>query len=139
MADAHKYNGQNWTEYCNDKINKETRLEMTLHLSDCDICLDYYTNCIEANLSSAPSRIKKDLMKKVKKPLNTMKIMIAYATAACIATGLYSVGWLDKTIAYAPRGIEKSFKAIDVVSGTVNNVANKIIWRDSNGRIGKEK
>ncbi len=112
---------------------------MTQHLYDCGQCLDYYAQCVEANISPAPLHVKKDCMKKLKIPLNTKQIMVAYATAACIAMGLYSAGWLDKTIDYAPKGIEKSFKAIDMVSENVNHVTNKIIWRDFNGTSKKEK
>ena len=139
MADSHKYNRQNWADYYNDKVDEKSRLEMMMHLSDCSLCLDHYTNCVEQNISPAPLQIKKEVMKKVKRPLNTKQIMIAYATAACIATGLYSLGWLDKSLEYAPKGIEKSFQAIDVVSENVNKVTNIIIWRDFNGGNKKEK
>lgn len=134
MTDFHKYNLENWTHYYEDKIDEKTRLEMTLHLQDCSQCLEDYTYCVEGNISPAPLRVKKEIMKKVKNPLNTRQIMFAYATAACIATGFYSIGWLDKTIDYAPIGIEKSIDTIDAISENVNHITNKIIWRDLNGK-----
>lgn len=134
MESSHKYNIEHWTNYYQGKIDKQTHIDMTLHLADCDECLDYYTQCAEANISLAPVHVKKEIMKRVRKPFNTKQIMIAYATAACIATGLYSFGWIDKTIDYAPEGIERSFNAIDLVSKNVNQITNKIIWRGFNGK-----
>lgn len=134
MAHYHNYNMENWTHYYADQVDEKTRLEMTEHLADCNQCLEYYTDCATKNISLAPLGVKKKIMKNIKKSSHTKQIMIAYATAACIATGFYSVGWLDKTLDYAPQGIEKSFDAIDVISENVNHITNKIIWRDLNGK-----
>ena len=90
MAGSHEYNLDHWQNYYNDKIDEKTRFEMTLHLSACSECLDFYTKCVEGYISPAPLKIKKEIMKAVKKPINTKQIMFAYVVAASIAMGLYS-------------------------------------------------
>lgn len=132
MANSHKYSLEHWHEYYEDKIDEKTRFEMTLHLSTCGECLDKYTQCVELNISPAPLKIKKGLMKEIKKPINTKQIMFAYVAAASIAMGFYSFGWFDKTVDYAPKGVEKSFNAIVTVSDNVSQITNNIIWREFN-------
>ena len=132
MAGSHEYNLEHWHDYYEDKIDEKIRFEMTLHLATCGECLEAYTKCVEANISPAPPEMKKVIMKEIKKPINTKKIMFAYAAAACIAMGFYSFGWLDKTIDYAPQGVDKSFNTIINVSQNVSQITNNIIWRDFN-------
>ena len=49
-----------------------------------------------------------------------------------ISMGLYSFGWLDKTVDYAPKGMEKSFNMMIIVSDHVTQITNNIIWRNFN-------
>lgn len=135
MIDYHRYNRGHWVDYYQGKIDEDTRMEMTLHLSGCDECLDKYTDCVQANISVAPLRIKKEIMKEVNKSNsshNTKQIMFAYVTAACIALGFYSFGLFDKTIDHVPKSMNQSLKAIETVANNVNKITNNYIWRDLN-------
>lgn len=134
MGHSHEYGLESWRAYYEDKIDEKTRLEMTGHLSKCSECLKQYIQCVEANIFPAPSEMKKEIMKAINKPVSTKQIMAAYVAAACIAMGLYSFGWLDKTVDYAPKGIEKTCNAIITVSDNVSQITNNMIWRDFNGK-----
>ena len=132
MADSHEYNLDHWRDYYEDKIDEKTRFKMTLHLPKCSGCLEQYTQCVEANILPAPLEMKKEIMREIKKPIDIKQIMFAYVAAASIAMGFYSFGWLDKTVDYAPKGMEKSFNAIIMVSENASQITNNIIWRDFN-------
>lgn len=132
MAGSHEYNLDHWKNYYKDKIDEKTRFDMTVHLSACSECLDLYTKCVEGYISPAPLKIKKEIMKRVKKLINTKQIMFAYVAAASIAMGLYSFGLLDKTMDYTPKGMEKSFNTMIIVSDNISKITNNIIWRDFN-------
>lgn len=132
MEHFHEYSLENWRDYYEDKIDEKARLEMNYHLSKCSGCLKKYMQCVEANISLAPSEVKKEIMKAVKKSVSIKQIMFTYVAAACIAMGLYSFGWLDKTVDYAPKSIEKTCNAIIIVSDNVSQITNNMIWRDFN-------
>ena len=128
---SHRYIKAHWEKYYQNKVDEKTRLDMTLHLAQCNECLDLYTLCVEADLSLAPSRIQQNVMGDIKKLNNPKQIMFAYITAACIALGFYSFGIFDKTIEHVPNGVDQSLSAIATVTNNLNEITNNFIWRDS--------
>lgn len=129
---SHRYTKEHWEQYYQNKVDEEIRLDMTLHLTQCNECFELYTSCVEANLSLAPTKIKHNVMGEIKKPNNPKQVMYAYITAACIALCFYSLGIFDKTIERVPNGVNQSLNAIADVTNNLNEITNNFIWRDIN-------
>lgn len=130
MISNHQYSRQDWLNYYHDQLDENLRLEMTLHLSSCDECLAYYGECAEANIFVAPPEIKENVMERVKKPIDTRRVMLTYVLAASIALGFYSFGLIDKTLDFAPRTIEESTKVAGAAVDNFSQIITNFVWRD---------
>lgn len=116
------FSAEEWQRYYRNLVDDELKLQMTIHLSNCEDCMEKYLNRAEIESFQAPHYISKNVIRRLSeiKTRSRRSILIAYMSAACITLLLSSFGAFNKTAEWS----SKFNSALNSFKNTTDNAAN---------------